>query len=162
MAIKWGSTLVTAVKWGSTNCTQVKWGSTIVFPNSTGYNGSTFADPIASGFNTGMSFHLNFRESNVNTTYMATTSNDNINFTPYSRLYITSSYTTDGTGAWATLYSVSCSGSQVWATTGATADINISSVTSTGKLYIRIYFQYDGSGYPRINVDFKINSIVFS
>ena len=162
MSIKWGSTYVTAVKWGSTTCTQVKWGSTVVFPNATGYNGTSFDFPIASGFNNGVTFHLNFKESGVNTTYMATTSNNTINFAPYSRLYITSSYTTDGTGAWATLYSVSCGGTQVWSTTGATADINISSVTSTGTLYIRVYFQYDGSGYPRINVDFKINSIVFS
>ena len=162
MSIKWGSTYVTAVKWGSTNCTQVKWGSTIVFPNATGYNGSAFDFPIASGFNPGVTFHLNFKESNVNTTYKATTSKNNINFAPYSRLYITSSYTTDGSGAWATLDSVSCGGTVVWSTTGATADINISSVTSTTTLYIRVYFQYDGSGYPRINVDFKINSIVFS
>ena len=50
MAIKWGSTYVTAVKWGNTNCTTVYWGSTKVFPDSIAYNGSTFADPIASGF----------------------------------------------------------------------------------------------------------------
>lgn len=162
MSIKWGSTYVTAVKWGNTNCAQVKWGNTVVFPNATGYNGSSFAWPIASGFDSGVTFHLNFKESGVNTKYMATTSKDNINFAPYSRLYITSSYTSDSTSAWATLASVSCSGSQVWSSTGATADINISSVTSTGKLYIRVYFQYDGSGYPRINVDFTIKSIVFS
>ena len=162
MAIKWGGTLVTAVKWGNTNCTQVKWGSTVVFPNSTGYNGSSFADPIASGFTNGMKFHLNFKESNVNTTYMATTSKDNINFTPYSNIKITSSYTSDSTQAWATIYSVSCAGSQVWSSTGATANVDVSNVTSTGVLYIRVYFQYNGSGYPRINIDLTINSIIFS
>ena len=50
MAIKWGSTYVTAVKWGSTNCTTVYWGSTKVFPDSIAYDGSTFAYPMASGF----------------------------------------------------------------------------------------------------------------
>ena len=50
MSIRWGSTLITAVKWGNTNCTAVYWGGTKVFPNSNAYNGSTFADPIASGF----------------------------------------------------------------------------------------------------------------
>ena len=33
MAIKWGSSNVTAVKWGSTNITKVLWGSTQVFPD---------------------------------------------------------------------------------------------------------------------------------
>ena len=33
MAIKWGSSAVTAVKWGSTNITKVYWGSTQVFPD---------------------------------------------------------------------------------------------------------------------------------
>ena len=162
MSIKWGSTYVTAVKWGSTNCTQVKWGSTVVFPNATGYNGSSFDFPIASGFNSGVTFHLNFKESGVNTTYKATTSNNNINFAPYSNIKITASYTSDSTSAWATLASVSCAGSQVWSTTGLTANVNVSSITSTGTLYIRVYFQYDGSGYPRINVDLTINSIIFS
>ena len=49
MAIKWGSTYVTAVKWGNTVCTQVKWGSTVVFPNG-GYSGNTFSPPFANGF----------------------------------------------------------------------------------------------------------------
>ena len=53
MAIKWGNTYVTAVKWGNTNCTQVKWGSTIVWPLDTGFNGSSFAYPLASGFEFG-------------------------------------------------------------------------------------------------------------
>lgn len=52
MAIKWGSTVVTAVKWGSTNCTKVYWGSTFVFPGGTiTYNGSSFTSPL-SGFYT--------------------------------------------------------------------------------------------------------------
>ena len=52
MAIKWQSTVVTTVKWNTTNVTKVIWGptNTVVFPDSTGYNGSSFADPIASGF----------------------------------------------------------------------------------------------------------------
>ena len=33
MAIKWGSSNVTAVKWGSTNITKVYWGNTQVFPD---------------------------------------------------------------------------------------------------------------------------------
>ena len=162
MSIRWGSTLITAVKWGNTNCTAVYWGGTKVFPNSNAYNGSTFADPIASGFTNGMKFHLNFKESNVNTTYMDTTSKNNINFTPYSNIKITASYTSDSTYAWATIDSVSCAGSQVWSSTGRIANVNVSNVTSTGVLYIRVYFQYDGSGYPRINVDLTINSIIFS
>jgi len=45
MAIKYGSSAVTAVKWGSTNITKVYWGSTLVFPESnllnTGLNWSS-------------------------------------------------------------------------------------------------------------------------
>ena len=33
MAIKYGSSAVTAVKWGSTNISKVLWGSTQVFPD---------------------------------------------------------------------------------------------------------------------------------
>lgn len=52
MALKWGSTTVTAVKWGSTQCSIVYWGSTIVFPGGGGvvaYNGSSFAAPLNQG-----------------------------------------------------------------------------------------------------------------
>lgn len=49
MAIKWGSTWVTAVKWGNTVCTQVKWGNTVVFPTG-GYSGNIFSPPFVNGF----------------------------------------------------------------------------------------------------------------
>ena len=59
MAIKWGSTLVTAVKWGSTVCTQVKWGNTVVFPDASGaavysYGGNVFGGDIGNLWNTGL------------------------------------------------------------------------------------------------------------
>ena len=53
MAIKWGSTWVTAVKWGNTVCTQVKWGSTVVFPTG-GYDGSSFSYPFNTGIKVGL------------------------------------------------------------------------------------------------------------
>ena len=50
MAIKWGSTEVTAVKWGNTDVAVVKWGSTIVFPAyGTGYDGYNFSTSLAGG-----------------------------------------------------------------------------------------------------------------
>lgn len=49
MAIKWGSTYVTAVKWGNTVCTQVKWGSTVVFPTG-GWDGSGASVPLNGNF----------------------------------------------------------------------------------------------------------------
>ncbi len=112
MAIKWGSTVVTAVKWGNTNCTQVKWGSTIVFPNSTGYNGSSFTDPIASGFTLWCysvddldsvgkkkdvtSGGLNHSYTNIGTIQCSAhyrwISRNTINFTPYSKIIIVMKY----------------------------------------------------------------------
>ena len=49
MAIKWGSTWVTAVKWGNTVCTQVKWGNTVVFPVG-GLDGGVLSPPFTNGF----------------------------------------------------------------------------------------------------------------
>lgn len=49
MAIKWGSTYVTAVKWGNTVCTQVKWGNTVVFPAG-GLDGGVLSPPFTNGF----------------------------------------------------------------------------------------------------------------
>ena len=167
MAIKWGSTYVTAVKWGSTICTQVKWGSTVVFPNSTGYNGSSFDFPIASGFNNGVAISANFKNDGFNTGYKATTSKNNINFSMYKTITITWETTRPKLGnqeAWSTLDSVSCAGTSasgsIYGANPCNADI--SSITSTGTLYIRIYYQYNGSGKPDLTVTFTIKSIVFS
>ena len=116
MAIKWGSTYVTAVKWGSTNCTTVYWGSTKVFPNSNAYNGSTFAYPMASGFTLWCynnwdpdrpidslgkkkdvtSGGLNYSRTDIGK-YEARAdyrwiSRNAINFTPYSKIIIKSSH----------------------------------------------------------------------
>ena len=49
MAIKWGSTYVTAVKWGNTTCTAVYWGGTKVFPVG-GYDGSGASIPLNGNF----------------------------------------------------------------------------------------------------------------
>ena len=48
MAIKWGSSAVTAVKWGSTNITKVYWGSTLVFPESNLLNTGLTWSPLLS------------------------------------------------------------------------------------------------------------------
>ena len=112
MAIKWGGTLVTVVKWGNTVCTQVKWGSTVVFPNSTGYNGSGFADPIASGFTLWCyqrddldslgkkkdctSGGLNHSYTNIGTIQCSASyrwiSRNALNFTPYNKIIIVMKY----------------------------------------------------------------------
>ena len=112
MAIKWGSTVVTAVKWGNTNCTQVKWGSTVVFPNSTGYNGSSFTDPIASGFTLwrydGYDLDTNGKKKDVTSgglnhsytnigriqcsAHYRWISRNTINFTPYSKIIMVMKY----------------------------------------------------------------------
>ena len=61
MAIKWGSTWVTAVKWGTTTCSKVYWGGTLVFPEggmSTSGTSVTFSPPIASGLWYNKPFYL--------------------------------------------------------------------------------------------------------
>ena len=56
MAIKWGSTYVTAVKWGNTTCTKVYWGGTLVFPNG-GWDGSGWSYPLTNGFTYSLTGH---------------------------------------------------------------------------------------------------------
>ena len=128
MAIKWGSTYVTAVKWGNTTCTAVKWGSTKVFPDSMGFNGSSFDYPIASGFNVTTSttksgsqlntlgtMHYGFQlaanssyPTYADMTYIYFTSKNSINLTPYKYIDIdcsestiyNSQYNNSGTVHW--------------------------------------------------------------
>ena len=167
MAIKWGSTYVTVVKWGSTICTQVKWGSTVVFPDSTGYNGSSFSWPIASGFNNSLSFNFNFKQLSENSGYLDAISNDNIDFSLYKNIYIPYTSTKPYLGnqfAWGTLDGsngyVFAGGSKIYQT--STHNFNCSNYNDTAKLWLRPYFQYNGSGYPDLTVNLTITSIVFS
>ena len=115
MAIKWGSTWVTAVKWGNTVCTQVKWGSTKVFPEggmSTSGTSVIFSPPIASGLWYNKPFYL-ASGTNVTSTSHLTDSNsyygkqggwsclwttkDGVNFSAYTRVKVV--YTLSGWGA---------------------------------------------------------------
>ena len=114
MAIKWQSTVVTTVKWNTTNVTKVIWGptNTVVFPDSTGYNGSSFADPIASGFTLWRyggydldtngkkkdctSGGLNHSYTNIGkvqcSSYYRWISRNALNFTPYSKIIMVMKY----------------------------------------------------------------------
>ena len=97
MAIKWGSTWVTAIKWGNTVCTKVKWGNTLVFPDG-GYDGTTFAPPLNGGF-TGdatitsgainVSKEKTFYSSGNHTIIELKSANTSINFNLYSSLTVT-------------------------------------------------------------------------
>ena len=168
MSIKWGSTYVTVVKWGGTTCTQVKWGSTVVFPTATGYNGSSYDYPIASGFNNGLVFNFNFKTQNANTGYLGSTSNNTINFSLFSKVTIVWNSTKPTSGnacGWGALGSngyVQASGTSLSRIGSSDYDYNLSSITSNGTLYIRPYFQYDASGKPNITVTLTVTSIVFS
>ncbi len=167
MAIKWGSTYVTAVKWGSTNCTQVKWGSTVVFPNSTGYNGSSFDYPIASGFDNGLVFNFNFRQQNQNIGHLISTSKNNINFSLYKNIEIQYTSTKPTLGnqiAWGSL----TGDGEVWGPgatklyTSSANNYNCSNINSTGTLTLYPYFQYNGTGKPDLTVNLTITKIAFS
>ena len=169
MAIKWQSTYVTAVKWNTTNVTKVIWGptNTVVFPDSTGYNGSSFSWPIASGFNNSLSFNFNFRERYENTGFIDAVSNDNINFSLYKNIYISYTSTKPSAGnqqGWGVLDGSSgyvfAAGTRIYQT--STHNFNCSNCNDTGKLWLRPYFQYDGSGYPNITVNLTITKIAFS
>ena len=117
-----------AIKWGSTYVTAVKWGSTKVFPDSMGFNGSSFDYPIASGFNvttdttksgsqlnTLGTMHYGFQLSAgsnysqyTDSTYVHFTSKNSINLTPYKYIDIdysesvifNSQYNNSGTVRW--------------------------------------------------------------
>ena len=81
MAIKWGSSNVTAVKWGSTNITKVLWGSTQVFPDLvTLFNGGNASSnftgmtgEIADGANSGEWFCYEASHFVSNKKYWGTT-----------------------------------------------------------------------------------------
>lgn len=88
MAIKWGSTAITAIKWGNTNCTKVYWGSTVVFPTG-GYDGNSYSYPLQNGFTTFQAWSIN---QNINKTTLSSVrikSKDSINGSLFSSVSIT-------------------------------------------------------------------------
>ena len=114
MAIKWGSTWVTAVKWGNTTCSKVYWGGTLVFPEggmSTSGTSVTFSPPIASGLWYNKPFYL-ASGTNVTSTAQLTdsgsyygktggwsylwTTKDGVDFSSYTRVKVV--YTLSGWG----------------------------------------------------------------
>lgn len=156
MAIKWGSTKVTAVKWGSTSCTCVKWGSTVVFPD--GYNGSSFTYPIASGFDSDGLYAtgtMSVKISSAPYYVHGTASIDSIDFSQYSSMIITvTGFLTDPGGDYSdsVWHTFLCTISNTWPSSSTikgrytayvpkdnstrTVTIDVSEYTSTYKLYI--------------------------
>lgn len=205
MAIKWGGTWITAVKWGNTNLTQVKWGSTVVWPDSIGFNGSSYVYPIASGFNTtggpssgfnkigelhyGLKMAASSNYQNYSDSYyIYFTSKDNINFSMYSYIDIDYSISTvlhsgvEGNSGSvhfrSTLDNVECGSTSISysITTTVTAPpstrtvgtiyrpryiikCNISSITSTTKLYITFYCEGGTLGGGSKNVLSNDNAV---
>ena len=104
MAIKWGSTVVTAVKWDSTVCSQVKWGNTVVFPDASGaavysYGSNVFGGDIGNVWNSNLHYPAYTSNFDTGGAYIHTgqpdgTNSDialastNISLTRQSRLYI--------------------------------------------------------------------------
>ena len=78
----------------------IKWGNTIVWPDSERYNRSSFAWPIASGFNNGVSHYVDLGATTTTSSNWATTSNnDDIDFSKYNTIVVTTTYTNGYTGS---------------------------------------------------------------
>ena len=175
MAIKWGSTYVTAVKWGNTTCTAVYWGGTKVFPVG-GYDGSSFSYPLIGGFDSNSYFPTasvaqTIKKNSSLTMYLSDSKNKSINFSLFNTVTLTFTETITGGGSYShdIWYNLKIGGSSAGSTGNChtstspstyTRSINISSYTNTTYCSFECVVQNNSYGYVECNITIK--SIIFS